>query len=131
MRLVFAGVVLKEEDTLESYNLISGHVVYLLNKKTTIARKEAVLPPKEVVQQSPAYEVIVRMLSGQEIKLQMYSFYTISDMMSCVSAVTEIDPKMMKLMFAGKTLEEGQTLETCKITYESNVRLIVNRKAWQ
>jgi hypothetical protein len=71
----------------------------VIHKKTTIARKEAVLPPKEVVQQSPAYEVIVRMLSGQEIKLQMHSSGINSDMMSRVSAVIEIDPKMMKLMF--------------------------------
>eukprot|EP00198_Chlamydomonas_reinhardtii_P004984 XP_001694320.1 ubiquitin [Chlamydomonas reinhardtii] len=112
-RLVFAGRQLEDADTLASYNISKESTLHLILR----------LGHPGVAIQVPLY---VKTLTGKTITLQdVHSDLDVYDLKCMIDELEGIPPDEQRLVFAGRQLEDADTLASYNISKESTLHLIL------
>ena len=104
-KLSFAGEVLKDENTLASYEMRRGDQLKL-----------EILPIK----------ITVKTLNNDTYDIDCEITNTVKEIKQKVQEKTGIESDRQELEFAGKTLENGMTLAYYDVTDESTINLIIS-----
>lgn len=106
--LIFEGKQLEDGRTLASYNFTEGSTMHLIEKHYN------------------EIKLFIRTLAGKIITLSVLSSHSVEHIKGEIHKMEGIMPDDQRLIFAGKQLEEGKTLESYLISHGSIIDLIID-----
>lgn len=77
---------------------------------------------------APTFQIFVKALTGRTITLYVHSDWYISNIKSLLEVKEGSPYDQQRLLYAGKQLEDGQSLKDCRIKRESKIYLVLTLK---
>ena len=81
-----------------------------------------------VSKEQPEMEISVRTLTGDPMIFELTAYQTINDLKELINKKRGTETKQLRLIFAGKDLEDKRTLKYYKIEKGSDVRLVIGAR---
>jgi len=123
-RLIYGGKQLEDGQTLQDYNVEPDSTIHLVLKLKG-GTLEVEVPQEEAQQQM---QVFVKTLTGKDMTLNVYPTMMVEHLKKQISATEGIQESDQRLIYGGKQLEDGQTLQDYNVEPDSTIHLVLKLK---
>jgi ubiquitin C len=130
-RLIYGGKQLEDGQTLQDYNVEPDSTIHLVLKLKggTLEVEAPQEVPQEVPQEAPQQmQVFVKTLTGKDMTLNVEPTMMVEHLKKQISATEGIQESDQRLIYGGKQLEDGQTLQDYNVEPDSTIHLVLKLK---
>ncbi|KAH7907043.1 ubiquitin-related domain-containing protein [Hygrophoropsis aurantiaca] len=120
-RLLFAGAILQDERTLESYELDSESTIQLAGTRRAAQKKEMAL----VGAREEEVQIFVRNLNGKTMTIMISPSDTVETLSKKIQEKTGIPAAEQRILYGGKQLVPEKILSDYSIKKESTLHLVL------
>jgi ubiquitin C len=124
-RLIYGGKQLEDGQTLQDYNVEPDSTIHLVLKlKGGMVEDSQV----EVLNLDGGMQIFVKTLTGKDMTLTVQPTMTVENLKKQIQATEGIEADQQRLIYGGKQLEDGQTLQDYNVEPDSTIHLVLKLK---